>query len=367
MSNPTVRFSKKSDQTEFFRTLNGRVNEYFKSNNISKYGNWKLYVQSAVVFAIFLTPYFLILSNAFNQWMMLLLTVVLGAGMAFVGMCVMHDGNHGAYSRRKWVNNLMGSSIYILAGNVYNWKVQHNVLHHTYTNIMHHDDDLHADGLIRLHKQDKWRRFHKYQHIYGILLYGLLTINWVIRKDYRQMRNYMKQGFNLGSKINPTKEWTILITTKVVYILIWIVIPVIFLNVAWWKVLIGFFVMHYTASIILSVVFQLAHIVEDADMPAPDEKGNMENTWAIHQLFTTANFAPKNKLVSFFVGGLNFQVEHHIFPHISHVHYPKIAKIVKETAKEFGLPYNEYRSTRQAIISHFRMLRQLGRGPTLSV
>ncbi|MCB0521810.1 MAG: acyl-CoA desaturase [Lewinellaceae bacterium] len=365
MTYPNLRFSR-ADQADFFRTLNNRVNEYFQQNDIKKYGNWKLYLKSAVVFAFLLTPYFLILSNNFNQWVMLLLTVMIGTGASFVGMCVMHDGNHGSFSSRQWVNNLMGSSIYFLAGNVYNWKVQHNILHHTYTNIIEHDDDIRTDGLIRLHKEDKWRRFHKYQHYYSIFLYGLLTLNWVLRKDYRQMRDYMQQGFNFGKKINVTRQWTILILTKAIYALIWIVIPILILNIAWWKVMIGFVVMHYTSGIILSVVFQLAHIVEDAQMPAPAEGGTMENTWAIHQLCTTANFAPKNKLVSWFVGGLNFQIEHHIFPHISHVHYPKISKIVKATALEFGLPYIEYSTTRKAILSHFRMLRELGRGPALA-
>lgn len=364
MTYPAIRFPK-TDSSDFFRTLNSRVNDYFNQNHISKYGNWKLYFKSLVVFSIFLTPYFLIMSNLFNQWIMLLLTIVTGMGMSFVGMCVMHDGNHGTYSRRRWVNNLMGSSIYILAGNVYNWKVQHNVLHHTYTNIADHDEDMNTDGLIRLHKHDEWKNIHKFQHYYSILLYGLLTFNWVIRKDYRQMQGYIKRGFSFDKKINPSKEWTILIITKVVYLLVWIVLPILWLDIAWWKVLIGFTVMHYTAGLILSIVFQLAHIVEETDTPLPDSEGNMKNTWAIHQLFTTANFAPKNWLVSYFVGGLNYQIEHHIFPNISHVHYPKISKIVKETAQEYGLPYHEYRTTRKAIISHFKTLRDLGKRPSM--
>jgi len=365
MDYSAIKFPR-TDSTDFFKTLNNRVNAYFQQNHISKYGNWKLYLKSVVVFAIFLTPYFLIISNNFNQWAMLLFTIVLGMGMAFVGMCVMHDGNHGTYSRNRWVNNLMGSSIYILAGNVYNWKVQHNVLHHTYTNIADMDEDIDADGLIRMHQYDQWKRFHRFQHFYSLFLYGLMTISWAITKDYKQMQRYIAQGFSFDKKINPTKEWTILITTKILYILIWIVMPILVLDVAWWKVLIGFFVMHYTAGVILALVFQLAHVVENTENPMPDENGNMENTFAVHQLRTTANFARRNWLVSFFVGGLNFQIEHHIFPNISHVHYPKISKIVKETALEFGLPYNEYPTTRQAIISHFRMLRELGRRPAVA-
>ncbi|MEK7254098.1 MAG: fatty acid desaturase, partial [Bacteroidota bacterium] len=286
MNYSAIRFPK-TDSTAFFRTLNQRVNGYFQQNNLSKYGDWKLYVKSIVVFSLFLTPYFLILAGGFNQWLMLLLSVLIGVGMACVGMCVMHDGNHGAYSRRQWVNNLMGSSIYILAGNRYNWKAQHNVLHHTYTNIAEHDEDVDAYGLLRLTKHEKWRRFHKYQHLFSVLLYGLMTLNWAISKDYTQMRNYIRRGIQFDKKVNPAKEWTILIITKVFYISTWIVLPILLLDIAWWKVLIGFVAMHYTAGIILSVVFQLAHIVEDVETPLPDSDGNMQNTWAIHQLFTT--------------------------------------------------------------------------------
>ncbi len=365
MDYSAIRFPR-TDNTDFFKTLNARVNAYFQQNNVSKYGNWRLYLKSIVVFSIFLTPYFLIISNNFNQWAMLLFTILLGMGMSFVGMCVMHDGNHGSYSRNRWVNNLMGSSIYILAGNVYNWKVQHNVLHHTYTNIADMDEDIDAKGLIRLHRHDEWKRFHRFQHYYSVFLYGLMTISWAISKDYAQMKRYISQGLSFEKKVNPTKEWTILITTKVIYLLIWIVLPILVLDIAWWKVFIGFFVMHYTAGVILSVVFQLAHVVENTENPLPDENGNMDDVFAVHQLRTTANFARRNWFVSFFVGGLNYQIEHHIFPNISHVHYPKISEIVKQTALEYGLPYNEYRTTRQAIVSHFRMLRELGRQPALA-
>nr|WP_224483649.1 acyl-CoA desaturase [Robertkochia sp. 3YJGBD-33] len=361
-----VRFSRR-DPSNFFKTLNSRVNQYFKENNIKKTGNWKLHLKTAVMFLLFLAPYFVLLTVSMNQWLQLLLTIVIGVGMAGVGMNVMHDGNHGSYSSRKWLNKIMGASIYILAGNVYNWKVQHNVLHHTYTNIPGHDEDLDAGRIIRFSKHSEWRRFHKFQHYYSVFLYGLLTLNWAITTDFKQMRSYMKRKLSYGKFPNPTKEWTILIITKVIYLTIWIVLPLLFIDIAWWKILIGFFAMHYTAGLILSIIFQLAHIVEETDTVVPDETGSIKNTWAIHQLFTTTNFSTRNKLVNWFTGGLNHQVEHHIFPNISHVHYDKIAEIVKETAKEFNLPYHEYRTTRQAIISHFRHLRELGKRPSIAM
>lgn len=360
----TIKFSRK-DSAKFFRTLNSRVNQYFKENNIKKTGNWKLYVKTVIMLTIFLAPYFIILTIDMNQWLKLLLSIVIGIGMAGVGMNVMHDGNHESYSTKKWINKLMGSSIYILSGNVYNWKVQHNVLHHTFTNIHGHDEDLEAGEIIRFTQHAKWKKHHRFQHYYSIFLYGLLTLKWSISSDFLQMKRYLARKLSYGKFPNPNKEWFVLVLTKLLYIAMWIIIPMVVLDLAWWKILIGFVAMHYTAGMILSVIFQLAHVVEETEMPIPDETGTIDNTMPIHQLFTTANFATKNWFMNWFTGGLNHQVEHHIFPHISHVHYTKISKIVRETTKEFNLPYKEYKTTRKAIISHFKHLKQMGMKPRL--
>lgn len=361
MSTIVPTFSK-TDTVKFFRTLNSRVNAYFKDNNIKKTGNWKIYLKTVILFTVFLTPYFLILSLSLPIWAYLLLSMVMGVGMAGIGMNVMHDGNHGAYSTNKWVNKFMGGTIYILAGNVYNWQVQHNVLHHTYTNIHGHDEDLDAGRIIRFTQKAEWRRFHKFQHYYSIFLYGLMTFNWAITTDFKQMRSYLKRKLSYGAPSSPAFQWTTLVITKIIYFSIWIVLPMI-VGVVWWQVLLGFFVMHYVAGLILSVVFQLAHVVEETTNPEVNEQGEIENTWAIHQLYTTANFAPKNKIVNWFTGGLNHQIEHHIFPNISHVHYSKIAEIVKQTARECNLPYHEFATLRGAVAAHFKHLKALGQPP----
>jgi linoleoyl-CoA desaturase len=365
MNNTSPTFSKQ-DNLKFFRTLNSRVNNYFKENNLQKTGNWKLHLKAVILFAVFLTPYFLILTIQMPFWLMLLLSIVIGIGMAGIGMNVMHDGNHGSYSNKGWINKFMGGTIYVLAGNVYNWQVQHNVLHHTYTNIPGHDEDLDAGRIIRFTEHAKWYSFHRFQHYYSVFLYGLLTFNWAITTDFKQMRNYLKRKLSYGAPKSPKILWTTLIITKIIYLTIWIILPIV-IGITWWKVLLGFFVMHYTAGLILSIVFQLAHVVDHTTNPIPNELGEMDNTWAIHQLYTTTNFAPKNPIVNWYTGGLNHQIEHHIFPNISHIHYGKIAKIVKETAKECNLPYYEYKTTRSAIIAHFRHLRELGTKPELSL
>ncbi|MEE9362900.1 MAG: acyl-CoA desaturase [Cellulophaga sp.] len=364
MHTGTIRFSR-NDSAKFFKTLNKRVNDYFKDNNIKKTGDWRLYLKTTIMFVLLVAPYILILTLSLPNWANLLLTLVIGVGMAGVGMNVMHDGNHGSYSTKNWINKIMGGSIYILAGNVYNWQVQHNVLHHTYTNIQGHDEDLDAGRILRFSEHTKWKKHHKFQHIYSILLYGLLTFNWVLTTDFKQMSRYMKRKLSYGEFPNPLFNWSRMIIFKIIYLSIWVVVPLLVLDIAWWQLLIGFFSMHYVAGVILSVVFQLAHVINEAETPLPDNQGNMKNTWAIHQLFTTVNFGNKSKIVNWFTGGLNHQVEHHIFPNISHVHYTKIGEIVKATAKEFNLPYNEYKTTRKAIISHFKHLRDLGKQPEL--
>ena len=353
------------DSNDFFKTLNKRVNDYFKESKIRKTGNWKLYLKTVIIFSMFIVPYFIIMVFDPNQWISLMLIIFSSIGMAGVGMNIMHDGNHGSFSNKKWVNKLMGSSIYILAGNAYNWQIQHNVLHHTFTNIHGHDEDLAAGRILRFSKHSKWFPYHKYQHFYSFLVYGLMTINWAIIGDFFQTIRYLKRKLSFKKPISPKKQWINLIFTKIIYFTIWIVLPMVFLNLAWWKILIGFFILHYIAGVILTIVFQLAHVVEKVEMPLPSNLGNMKNSWAIHQLFTTSNFSTNNKILNWFSGGLNFQVEHHLFPKISHIHYKKISKIVKKTALEFNLPYNEYRTTRDAIKSHFNFLKLMGTKPAL--
>ena len=133
-------------------------------------------------------------------------------------------------------------------------------------------------------------------------------------------------------------------------------------------VLIAFVGIHLVLGFTLSIVFQLAHTVEGNTFPAPHkETGNIENEWAIHQVETTANFAPRNKLAAWYQGGLNFQIEHHLFSNICHIHYPAISKIVEETCHELGISYVSYPTVRSAISGHYRFLREMGKKPQIPV
>ncbi|MGY5351773.1 fatty acid desaturase family protein [Wenyingzhuangia sp. IMCC45533] len=359
-----VSFSR-DDNNLFFKTLNQRVNKYFRDNNLKRTGNWVLYTKAAGMFALLFVPYFMLMLVDMSHWLRLFMCVIMGFGMAGVGMNVMHDSNHGSFSSKWWINQLLGNSIYILAGNVYNWKIQHNLLHHTYTNVEGVDEDIDIQGVIRLSKHEKWKPLHKYQKFYAFFLYGLLTIQWALVVDFRQTPRYIKKGLSAEGELNPTKEWWLLIMAKIVYYLFWLALPMLILPIAWYQWLLGFFVMHYVAGIILSVVFQLAHITDVVEVISPEELAKEKRSWAAHQLLETANFATKNKWVSYFLGGLNFQIEHHIFPTVSHVHYKELAKIVKKTAKEFKLPYHEYDTVTSAFKAHLNQLITLGKQPHL--
>lgn len=360
-----IQFNAK--QRLFYQTLHKRVDEYFKTNGIVKNGNAGMVVKTIVMFTIYFTPYVLLLSNVFsNVWIMLVLSILMGIGVAGIGLSVMHDANHGSYSNNRKLNKLISYSINLIGGYSLNWQLQHNTLHHTFTNIDGHDDDLDTNGLMRFSPHTPYKKMHRFQFIYAWFLYGLMTISWVVKKDFVNLARYEKMGMLKDRKISYKKELRKLIALKAFYYGYMLVLPLLLIHAHWWQILIGFFVVHYTGGIILALIFQPAHVIEETQFPLPDTSGNMENDWAVHQLFTTANFAPKARLLSWYVGGLNYQVEHHLFPSICHVHYPKIAPIVKQTAAEFNYPYHSKKTFIGAVASHTRLLFELGRKPQIS-
>jgi linoleoyl-CoA desaturase len=360
--NLNLKFANK--QQDFFVTLNQRVNQYFKSNKIERTANSEMVIKTIFMFSLYLVPYFLLISGVTtNVWMMLGLCAVMGLGMAGIGLSIMHDANHGSYSSKQWVNDLLGRSLNLVGGHAINWKVQHNVLHHTYTNVHDVDEDISPRGIIRMGPESTWKPIHKFQHYYAWFFYGLMTLVWVIVKDFARLVKYQREGLIKKQRASATKEWMVMIATKAVYFTYILVIPMLVLPITIGQLLIGFLVMHYISGFILAIIFQPAHVVEGTEYPAPDQHGNMENNWAIHQLHTTTNFGHKQRLFSWYVGGLNYQVEHHLFPTICHVHYRDLAKIVEQTTKEFGLPYKSKDTFLDAVVAHAKQLKLLSEKP----
>jgi linoleoyl-CoA desaturase len=351
---------KDKNRVIFFSTLRQRVEQYFKDNKISKHFNSKMVLKTILLLTGYLLPFVFILFFHLPQIVNYSLWLLMGLSKAGIGMSVMHDANHGAYSKDRRVNYWLGHTLNLVGGSVFNWKLQHNTMHHTYTNIIDMDDDIEDKLILRFSPHTKAKWFHRFQFIYAFLFYGILTLYWALLKDFVQFKKYIRTGVN---KEGATKNRVLLVKIfifKFIYFFVFIVAPLFVLHLPVWNYISGFLLMHFVAGMILSVIFQLAHTVENTTHPLPDKEGTIENNWAIHQLNTTANFSRKSRFLTWYLGGLNFQVEHHLFPSICHVHYPAIAPIVKETAEEFGIPYLENESFLKAVRSHVQMLKVYG-------
>jgi linoleoyl-CoA desaturase len=292
-------------------------------------------------------------------WPFLGLMVVMGIGFAGIGFAVTHDALHGAYSSRPGVNAVIGWIFDLLGANGYMWKITHNVIHHTYTNIDGVDEDLTVSPLLRLSPGAPHRSVHRFQHFYAFFAYSLSTLFWVFVKDFKYF--FQRDLGPYQNKKHPVGEWVNLFLTKILYYTWSIVVPLLVLDLPWWQFAIGYVVMHLTAGLILGVVFQLAHVVEGTEYPVPDDAGRMEHQWLLHEMETTSNFARHNPLLTWYVGGLNYQVEHHLFPKVCSVHYPAIGPIVERVAARYGIPYHQQPTLMAAIRSHYRMLKRLGR------
>ncbi|MEO8150507.1 MAG: acyl-CoA desaturase [Bacteroidia bacterium] len=350
-----VTFNNKNSR--FYDAVKQSVDEYFRKKNIKSTGNFKLYIKTLTLIPAAFILYISLLAFNLPALVSILLCALLGFVIACIGFNVMHDACHGSYSQKKWINETMSLTMNAIGSNAFIWKIKHNIIHHTYTNIDGVDDDISKFPVIRLCESQERLKVHKYQHYYALFAYCLATISWVLYTDF--MKYFSRKIVSTPIKTFTTKEHIIFWVSKFLYLLFYIAIPIYFVGFV--NFIIGFSIMHAVMGITIGIVFQLAHAVENtAFVNASDEDMKIESEWAIHQVATTSNFATKNKFVSWFLGGLNFQVEHHLFPRVSHVHYPAINAILIEACKKFDVPYNAYPTMTKAVISHFRYMRNLG-------
>lgn len=356
----TIKFIRQnSKEREFAHEVRKRVRAYFKDNNKSIYGNFNMYLKSIVILGVYLTPFILILTMPMSPWIALGLAIIMGIGEAGVGMSIMHDGVHHAYSSKKWINNLASSTMFLLGSNIFNWKIQHNLKHHTFTNIFKYDPDISNINIIRLCEYGPLKKYHRYQQFYAFPLYGLMTFARLFG-EIGVLLEYNKEGITKEQNANPTWQLLKLIAIKIVYFAIIIGLPLWFTDLAFWQILIGFIALHVTAGMIMSTVFQMAHVVEGTEQFLTDKNHKIKSDWLVHQLHTTSDFGRKNGLFSWYIGGLDFQIEHHLFQNICHVHYPAISSIIKKTAEEYGYTYNLKTNVFSALASHYRRLKELG-------
>ena len=352
-----IKFINKN-KTHFYNTLKDRVDNYFAENHISKNANITMVSKTVVMLLLYFVPLIIIYSQLLGLLGMWLCSAIMGIGLAGIGMGIMHDANHDAYSSNITLNKIIAFALTLGGGDNRNWKIQHNILHHTYTNIYEYDKDIDNKVIMRFSPAGKRKAIQKFQAFYVFFFYAIMTLYWTTAKDFVQYFQF--KGLNQDSKTQRFISFIKLLFWKLVYFTYIIVLPITVLHIPWQYVLIGFLTLHTIAGLILSIVFQLAHVVSGTKFPIPDEKGNIENEWAIHQMETTADFSRGSKIITYYVGGLNYQIEHHLFPRICHIHYPKIAPIVEATAKEFGIPYIYNETIGKAFKSHMKVISELG-------
>lgn len=340
----------------FHTVLKNRIHDYFEAKGVQSTGNIRLYSKAVFLVLGFLALYIHLVFFTPAAFWAIVECLFLGLFTSAIGFNIMHDGAHGSFSSKPWVNSLAGSSLNFLGANTFMWKMKHNVIHHAYTNIDGIDDDLDAKPFLRLCESQKYYKIHRYQHLYFWLAYSFLYLFWIFFSDYKKY--FSGKVGDIPLKKMKARDHLIFWGFKLLHIFLFVVLPIYIVGFESW--VIGFLVYTLFAGFVLSVVFQLAHTVEDTHFPVVNTQNNkIDDEWAVHQLKTTANFATKNRLACWFMGGLNFQVEHHLFPKISHIHYPKINKIIKSTCEEFNVNYIEYPRVSTAFVSHVSYLKDL--------
>ena len=352
-----------SGDNDFRRELAARVDAYFLETGHSRRDVAAWYLKAAMILVTFAASYVLLVFVASAWWQSVPLTLLLALSVVGIGFNIMHDGGHRAISRNRTINRLMAHSLDLVDGSSYLWHWKHDVLHHTYANITGHDMDVTLGALTRFTPHQPRYAHQRWQHWYVWILYGLLVIKWQFYDDIKVL---------LTGKIGPHRiprphglKLATLILGKIVFVMLAFVIP-LSLHTVW------VFIPLYTLfavvlGFVLSVVFQLAHVVEAASFPAvPGGGSSMHRSWAEHQVQTTVNFCHGNRVVTCLLGGLNYQIEHHLFPGISHCNYPALSRIVKPACVEFGITYNEHASFWAGLCSHARWLKRLGKAEVVA-
>ena len=337
--------------------LRKRVETFFATTGKRPRDNPTMYLKTVLILATFFVSYIVLVFFAANWWHAIITAIVLGSAAGLIGFNIQHDGSHLAYSDHPWINKLTAMTMDLIGASSYMWHWKHVASHHIYVNITDHDADVDLGAFARVTPHQPRYFFHRAQHFYLWALYGFMTIRWHLYGDFRDLITR-----HIGGQKIPRprgKELLIFIGGKVLFFTLAFVLPMLFHS--WWKVLLFYALVAGIVGVVLSIVFQLAHCVEEADFPMPDiETNKMETNWMVHQVLTTVDFARRSKLMCWMLGGLNFQVEHHLFPKICHVHYPEISKIVEDTCREFGIRYNEHKTLWAGLVSHYRWLRRMG-------
>lgn len=349
-----IRFQPR---TEFAAALRARVDAYLASSDAGSIRR-RMLLKTAIILTWFVASYVGLVLFASSIPEAVALTISLALSIAGVGFAIEHDANHEAYPVGPRFRRLLGWTLDIAGASSYVWRYKHNANHHHYTNVAGADSDIDIQPFARISPSQRRRWWHQVQHLYMWPLYGVLPLKWLLYDDWRDIA-----VGRIGENPFPRprgREVVYLVAGKLVTVTLWFVVPLVLHPplVVLGLVALGSLVLGVTEA----AVFQLAHAVEKTAFPTPaGEPPTVAQEFVAHQLTTTSDFARGSTLLTWFLGGLNYQVEHHLFPRQCHLHYPALARIVEATCTEYGMPYLAYSTMGSAVASHFRLLRKMGR------
>lgn len=340
----------------FHAALKARVAQHFAETGRSPKGGAAMIAKTVILFAWLAASWAVLVFAPLNAWQAVACVISLALAIAGIGFGVMHDANHGAYGDGARANAWMSRSLDLLGGSSFLWRQAHNVLHHSYTNVSGLDIDLEMSSLLRVAPWHQRRPWHRLQHLYIALLFGIFPIKWWLYDDVHM--------FVVGRPPHafPRARGAVLakaLAFKAVFLAWAVVIPAA-LHPAW-KVIALWLCGSFVLGNVLGWVFQLAHCVASSKMIEARPGERLDVGWAAHQVRTSVDFARGSTLLSWYLGGLNFQIEHHLFPQICHTHYPALAPIVEEVCEEHGVRYLALPSLKVALAANFDWLRAMGR------
>jgi len=354
-------------QLGFRKEVIKRVDAYMKANNMQARDLPAMYAKSAICLGWWLVSYALMLYSGiagWPVWVTIALALSFGLATGSIGFNIMHDANHNGYSDNPKINRLLGLSVELVGLSNFIWRQQHNVWHHTYTNIAGLDEGLEFDGWMRNSPKDIWQPKHRFQHLYAPLMYALAGVGLLIGRNF-QVYFTGQSGPTFKYPPMSRSDKAIFWAGRFVNLIVYIVLPALAFGLG--GALLIFALTSMVTGFVMATILQMAHVMNDVEFPEPTgDPLKIENEWAIHEVQTTSNFAPKNAVVNWYVGGLNYQIEHHLFPHMCHLNYPRIAPIVEQTCKDYGIAYQSYPTFREAIVNHWRSIKEFGQKPEVA-
>jgi linoleoyl-CoA desaturase len=356
----SIRFEREADDG-FYRQVKLRADDYFRRTGKGRLADRSILLKATLFGSAIAGSYALILLHPCPLWTLLPLAFVFGIASLLMAINIGHDAAHHVLFRSKfWNNFVQGVSFALLGVSAYLWQMRHNKSHHIFPNVNGCDIDIDENPFLRLSPNQPWRRRFRFQHLYAPIAYVFVALHTVVWQDFVYL--FKKRLANMKDIHHPPIQYVIFALCKLFYVGAVLAVPICVLPLPWQQTLLGYLAMQAVASLLFVFLLIGTHFSDATEFPAVDAHGSLARTWAMHNLATACDWAPHSRVAHFFVGGVNAHASHHLFPAVSHAHYRALARIIEDTAAEYGVKYNKL--TLGGIVrSHFRFLRAMGRRP----